>query len=439
VVAYVSIAAVFPGRIPEDKLPGVLELITRSNDLHSPIVGRFTLDFKKGRVAFQSVQRIDCRKSDGGLGSCMEFLNALLGGFHIALRAMTGRGIAAEQAIELAEKGKVDEFRVSRPEHFARRMLRLGDRYGKRGDFESALWCFEQGIRYLPDDPQLLNSKATVLVIQERWAEALEFVERAIGYAPGNGLLWSNRGIVLTELGRYEEALASLWKAEQLGLCDAGLHDCRARCLYELKRFDESLRSIERALADTPGNAELWAHRGCVLAELGRHEEALKAYDEALALDPSDFSVLHNRASSLEELGRYESARESHEMAVRTYEAYQRKSAGAAGDGIPANTALEPYQTWLKIGDGFSDAGLWHDAIYAYDRSLELKRGNPDALKGKAFALGKLGLLKEAGTVYRRVLRRDPNDAEAWYNLHASRKHGQNKLSVSGKVKEAEK
>jgi tetratricopeptide (TPR) repeat protein len=222
-------------------------------------------------------------------------------------------------------------------------------------------------------------------------------------------------------------------------MCDAGLHDCRARCLYELKRFDESLKSIERALVSTPRDAELRAHKGCVLSELGRHEEAIKSYDEALVLDPTDFSVLHNRASSLEELGRYESARESHEMAMRTYEEYQRKSTGTAGDGIPVNTALEPCQTWLKIGDGFSDAGLWHDAVYAYERSLALKRGNPDALKGKAFALGKLGLLKEAGTVYRRVLRRDPNDAEAWYNLQATKKRGRGKQTVSVKAKEQEK
>jgi tetratricopeptide (TPR) repeat protein len=76
----------------------------------------------------------------------------------------------------------------------------------------------------------------------------------------------------------------------------------------------------------------------------------------------------------------------------------------------------------LKIGDQFGDAGRWEEAIHAYNRSLELNRSNVEALKSKGYALGQLGLLKEARVVYRKVLRRDPNDAEAWYNLETSRR-----------------
>ncbi|MEW6141584.1 MAG: tetratricopeptide repeat protein [Chloroflexota bacterium] len=417
----VRIEACYPKTIPTGKLAYVLELITRANLPLNPLIGRFTLDFKKGVIRFDSAQRVDRRRRDGGLGSCIQFLNALVGGLFTALKVMLETNIMPEQALELAENRKMRAFEVTEEEIIARRYHRFGKKYANEGDTEAALWCLDQALRYLPEDPQILHSKATIMVSLERWEEALEFVERAIKQASENGSLWLNRGFALTELGRHEEALVSYMMAQKLGATDENLWDCKARSLYELGRFEEAHKAIEEALVLSPENAEFWNHKGCALSEMGRHDEALKSYERALRIDPTSFLYAWNRASAMEKMGRYESAREAYEMAMRLYEDFQEKLAGSPEQGPVVDATVEPFEAWLNIGNQFSDAGQWEEALLAYDRSLALRRGNPDALKGKGYALGQLGLLMEARVVYRRTLKRNPNDAEAWYNLEATR------------------
>ncbi|MEN6464701.1 MAG: glycosyltransferase [Syntrophaceae bacterium] len=142
--------------------------------------------------------------------------------------------------------------------------------------------------------------------------------------------------------------------------------------LYTLARLNErSGRSEEERLclkkicrADHPDHMDIRLLKRLALLcmEAGDYSEALESLQEAGKIDPADYSVLLNTARVYNKLGRFRQAVESYSTALECRE--------AIADHIP----------WIELGDLCVGLDRPEEAALFYNRALEIKPGNLDAV-----------------------------------------------------------
>lgn len=103
-------------------------------------------------------------------------------------------------------------------------------------------------------------------------------------------------------------------------------------------------------------------------------------------------------------------------MGVRPPERRGRKT---AGPNAAFAEGLWSHVYWLEKGHELRQAGLYEEAVKAYDRSLGKRPNNASALDGKGVALDSLGRSEEAMRSLRRAISLDPNVPEGWYHYGA--------------------
>lgn len=127
-----------------------------------------------------------------------------------------------------------------------------GNACAERGEFESALDCYEQVRLERPADPGVYNNLGSTFVRMERFPEALQCYWQARSLDPNNADIHHNLGWVLEQMHRLDEAVLSYQKAVQLGKLVDGSYNNMANCLQSLGRFDEAHAAYRRAIEIAP-------------------------------------------------------------------------------------------------------------------------------------------------------------------------------------------
>jgi tetratricopeptide (TPR) repeat protein len=244
-----------------------------------------------------------------------------------------------------------------------------------------------------PDD---FYCQASLLLEQDRFADALKKFDQAMTRGPAPPELLVDRGVALNELGRTDEALESCAAALKASrdflpahlvtgniLLSAGRAEealeaydravgrkrdflpalqSRAALALNMVRAEEALADFERLLRAIPNDPALHTSRGQALAELQRFDEALAAFDRALALDPRHLRALNNRGVTLWQMARFE------------------------------------------------------EALASYDRALSLNPNNPVTMSCRANTLQDLGRIEEAMAQHDRVIALAPQGASGHWN-----------------------
>lgn len=179
-------------------------------------------------------------------------------------------GCAATGARSVADSVAASE---SKSVKGARIHTKLGQRYMKRGNLETALEKLQIALQY---DPRYAPAHTVIAVLYQRigkYPEAEKHYRRAAELAPDKGMVNNN-------LGQF--------------LCSSG-------------RFEESLKYFRRAQLDpfykTPEAA--YINAGACLMNAGRPDDAAEELRKALELKPNDPEALYQMASALAAQGDY--------------------------------------------------------------------------------------------------------------------------------------
>lgn len=202
----------------------------------------------------------------------------------------------------------------------------------------------------------------SVLVRQNRHAEALPKLLEARRLAPEDSDCLNTLGTALQKLGHQREAQECFERAIALRPGFALAHNNLGTLFSDLGRFDAAIDCFDRALASDPESVEAHANRGLALRARGRIAEALAAYDRIIALRPEAIEVLNKRAILLQSLGRLD------------------------------------------------------EAMADLERVLTLSPDHADAWTNRGNLLKDQGRLVEARAAYRRALESRPESLEAWHN-----------------------
>lgn len=287
--------------------------------------------------------------------------------------------------------------------------------------------------RYLADHPRSPHAWAKLgqaLRRLDRADDAIRACDRALELDPDYAWAWNVRGLALMALDEQAEALAAFCKACALDPNSVWYWTNRADALAALQRHTEAAAALEHALELQPGHAESWARLGQALRRLSRPADALAAYDHALGLNPEYAWAWHGRGQSLQELGRREEALASFERAVRedtgviwyTHSLVDlllelgRKADALAAAEAGTRAVPDSAPAWARLGQAQRRLSRFAEAVASYRQAVTLDPRYGWAWNGMGLACTALNRADQAAEAFAEAVRFSPNDVWFWRN-----------------------
>ncbi|MFD9030623.1 tetratricopeptide repeat protein [Streptomyces sp. NPDC059567] len=277
------------------------------------------------------------------------------------------------------------------------------------GESERALTETEHALLFVPENAALLGRRALILVLLERFDEALDAALHATALDPTDPVPLHARTAALIALGRAEEAVGPLRQLLSLGTDSLDTRRQLTELLVDLGQLDEADLLVQAGLRIHGEDPALLRSQGHIAILRGAYDEALtpletaaRRLDEAAEGEADDDTVVDVHlwwGEALRQLGRNAEARSSLERAL----------------------ALRPDSGWLL--------GTLGQVLRASDRGIaeETLRRAVSSEDSPTFAHVELGeLLREEGRLAesRDVLAggtdRWPADAWLWGSLSAT-------------------
>lgn len=156
---------------------------------------------------------------------------------------INGRG--AEAVARYRQAIAQDPLHIAAYENLARLLWQAGDQETYLADIDAA-------IARLPQAVALHLSRANLLALARRYADAEESFARAERLQPGNPIALDGRARMALELGNAQECLKFHNGAVANGGEFTWIRLSRAHSLLRLARFDEALAALEAVLAVDP-------------------------------------------------------------------------------------------------------------------------------------------------------------------------------------------
>ncbi len=188
---------------------------------------------------------------------------------------------------------------------------------------------------------------------------------------------------------------------------------------------------FERAARLAPDHPGIAFNRALTLAALKRHAEAVDGFACVLALQPNDEDALLANAASLTALNR-------HTEALACYDAVRALGSDPANMDVFRGAALLALEQWAEAvdaldravlrvpgsvmaraarGTALANVGRFDDALADIDWALERDPERVDLWRRRGFVLTAANRGDEATPAYERVLKANPDDAQAAYAI----------------------
>ena len=153
----------------------------------------------------------------------------------------------------------------------------LGDAYIKKNDFQNAIECFRNAMKFngFPDGHLMYFAFHTRGIECEASGEcdkAIVYYTMAIEEESGRLGNYISRGIVYARMDRFAEALEDFNEAVRLAPSDYLVYYNRGLCLTEMGRYREAADDLSYALKLEPGDSETlleYAEAIAVLRQMG--------------------------------------------------------------------------------------------------------------------------------------------------------------------------
>lgn len=198
------------------------------------------------------------------------------------------------------------------------------------------------------------------------------------------------------------------WRTSRLSAEDLATRAARADASYDVLmewatrlmgtlHFEGAQRVFQRAADVRPTSGEAWAGWAKAAFAAGAWDQAQEILDRAVDLFPNRADLLFTRASLLSATGRPGRARRDLERGVKL----DPRSADA----------------WRALGDLQFEAKEYVAASLCYRKSMNLSNRSIPVRRNLGACLVEMGLPSEARLLLEDVLKEDPSDLEARYQL----------------------
>ncbi|MFC1720106.1 tetratricopeptide repeat protein [Pseudomonadota bacterium] len=297
---------------------------------------------------------------------------------------------------------------------------------GKRDD---AHQLFKKALVIDPNNLSALNGLAIFLVEESRLQEALIYFSRALELDDGNATFWANKGNVLSSLGRYEEAIYCHQESLKLNPNLSRAETALAEDYYELGQFEKALSEIEISLKLNEHSANAWTWKGHILNSLRRPRDAVQSYLRALLIDENYTNALVDLGKTYSKLGEEELAQNCFDRVLRNdptsrialfgkaehlIQTGKREEALAFFDRILASNPRFAF-AYLAKGTNLLELKKYQNAEEMIKIAIDLGSNDLVTYYNYATALRALNRPTEALWAFNKVVELDDRQTDAWY------------------------
>ncbi|MCR4336221.1 MAG: tetratricopeptide repeat protein [Candidatus Omnitrophica bacterium] len=149
----------------------------------------------------------------------------------------------AKEALEALGRG--DEHLGERM-YFTAQILIIDEK------FEEAIPCLDAAIKHNPFDGAVYNDRALCMIELGKLDGAMEFFDRGIAVEPDFATIHHNKGWFLNQMGHPAEALACFQQALELQPRRAVTYENMADCFYKLGQIPEAIGACQKAIEFLP-------------------------------------------------------------------------------------------------------------------------------------------------------------------------------------------
>jgi tetratricopeptide (TPR) repeat protein len=277
-------------------------------------------------------------------------------------------------------------------------------------------------------------SLAKLYHLNEAYSEAVQEFEKALEADPESVSLHTEFARSLVQMGEIKRAVEICKKAAQLDPEDPEPHNILGGIYYSYggqaeQMQDKALAAFLKVLELQPDHLEALESIAEIHREAGRFEEAAAAYARVREIAPGSFGAYFFGARALAQLGRAEEAVEILERGLRIRDdvpEYLLLLGRLYEEADELNKAIELYTNGLadiqktdlrlthRAGLALMKAGRFGDAIPLLEKLVNV---SPEAAIDLARALRGEKRLQESVEVLEEVLRKDPHEIEANFEL----------------------
>jgi len=291
------------------------------------------------------------------------------------------------------------------------------------------------------------HGDAIELVQNGKPKEGLQLLDKILRRDPHNAFAMTSKALVQARMGKGKSAVVTYGELLRVKPEWVGPRFSRALLLARGGEFSGALEDLEQALDRQPGYADAWSLKGVLFGIVKRYGDALDCFDRSIAIEPSDPEVWQARGKVLVKLGDQGEALVSYRKAleldpllgealeyVRGHEEMLNTAQGMVQEGAALAKARQ-YQEAISKLDGALDmrpdlADAWYLkgvvlgilreyglAAEAFEKVLELKGDDTEALAGLGKTRIKTGDFTGAETAYRRLVGLLPESETTWLGL----------------------
>ena len=248
---------------------------------------------------------------------------------------------------------------------------------------------------FVSSDPSAVarNNLGSALLLQERLAEAVEYLHQALQINSSYVDAHYNLGLALGKQGQLEEAIKQFRQVLELNPEHAKAHNNIGIALASRGDSEGAMEHFRRALEISPKDVRAHNNLAIALAGRGDLEEAIKYFQSAAELDPENAGTHTNLANALFQRGDVDGAirhlRRAAEispadLAVRYNLAIMLASRGELEE------AVRHFREALRIEPDFAEAheglgraltlqGKRDEAVHHYQEALRIMKSRRDA------------------------------------------------------------
>lgn len=185
--------------------------------------------------------------------------------------------------------------------------LRTAQEFIAAGRLDEAEALLDE-VSVAPNDPDVLNAKATLALARRRTELAFEMLAEAATVYPEHAGLAKNLGIAHQLLHRLDDAVICLQRAAALAPRNGEIKLSLAHALLSRGDVTEARAITEAAVQHEPCNAHAFLQLGTIDLALGDRSSAEVLLLRALELAPDDPDTLRNLSALMLERSRFDEA-----------------------------------------------------------------------------------------------------------------------------------
>jgi tetratricopeptide (TPR) repeat protein len=192
---------------------------------------------------------------------------------------------------------------------------------------------------------------------------------------------------------------------------------------FNAKRYTESDNFCTAIIQAVPNHIDAINLLGVIAQKLNRHDLAVEQFQKAINIDSNRALLYYNSGISLYSLGRIEESIEILKTALEKEPGnsqitnYLNSIADKKESTLKVSSQSHNEQEYLQKGIASHKLGQIDEAIYWYQKTLEINPENTAVLSNIGAAFQTSGKLDEAVASYQKAITIKPDYADAYYNL----------------------